>query len=114
MHACIKYCCSHDEKKLKFVNIVFILQACVERNNSINHIFVDVKIDIDAHKHSLRVMIDCEVIENFINQFKIKKLNFEDNLSIKKDLKTLNETSFRIYHAYNVRFDVLDTKNHCY
>jgi surface polysaccharide O-acyltransferase-like enzyme len=57
-------------------------------------------------------MINCEITKNFINQFKIKKLSFKDNLSIKKDLKTLNETSFCIYHAHNVRFDVLNTKNH--
>jgi hypothetical protein len=114
MHVCIKHCCSHDEKRLRFVNIVFILQARVERNDSINHIFVDVKIDVDAHKHSLRVMIDCEIIENFINQLKIKKLSFENNLSIKKDLKTLNETSLRIYHAHSVRFDVLNTEDHCH
>jgi hypothetical protein len=114
MHVCIKHRCSHDEKKLRFVSIVFILQTRVERDDLINHIFVDVKIDVNAHKHSLRVIIDCEVIENFISQLKIKKLSFEDNLSIKKDLKTLNETSLRIYHAHNVRFDVLDTKNHCH
>jgi Ni2+-binding GTPase involved in maturation of urease and hydrogenase len=59
-------------------------------------------------------MIDCEVIENFISQLKIKKLSFEDNLSIKKDLKTLNETSLRIYHAHSMRFDVLNTENHCH
>ncbi len=114
MHTCIKHRCSHDEKRSRFVSIVFILQARVERNDSINHIFVDVKVDVDAHKHNLRVMIDCEATENFINQFKIKKLSFEDNLSIKKDLKTLNETSLRTYHAHSVRFDVLDTKNHCH
>ncbi len=79
-----------------------------------NHIFVDVKLNVDAHKHNLRVMINYEVIKNFINQFKIKKLNFKDNLSIKKDLKMLNETSLRIYHAYNVRFKTLDIKNHYY
>ncbi len=96
------------------MNIVFILQARVERNDLINHIFVDVNLDVKAHKHNLRVMIDCEVTKNFISQFKIKKLNFEDNLSIKKDLKTLNETLLRIYHAHNVRFDVLDTEDHCH
>ncbi len=112
MHAYIKHRCSHDEKRSRFVSIVFILQARVERDDSINHIFVDVKINVDAHKHNLRVMIDCEVTKNFINQFKIKKLNFKDNLSIKKDLKTLNETSLRIYHAQNVRFDIVNTKNH--
>jgi hypothetical protein len=112
MHACIKHCCSHEEKRSRFVNIVFILQARVERNDSINHIFVDVKIDVDAHKYSLRVMIDCEATKNFINQLKIKKLSFENNLSIKKDLKTLNEMSLRTYHAHNVRFDVLNTENH--
>ncbi len=114
MHACIKHRCLHDEKRSRSVSIIFILQAHVERNDLINHIFVDIEIDVDAHKHSLRVMIDCEVIENFINQFKIKKLSFKNNLSIKKDLKTLNETSLRIYHAHNMRFDVLNTKNHCH
>ncbi len=114
MHVCIKHCCSHDEKKSKFVSIVFILQIRVEKDDSINHIFIDVNIDVKAHKHNLRIMIDCEVTKNFINQFKIKKLSFEDNLLIKKDLKTLNETSLRIYHAHNVRFDVLDTENHCH
>jgi hypothetical protein len=58
-------------------------------------------------------MIDCEGTENFISQLRIKKLSFEDNLSIKKDLKTLNETSLRTYHAHNVRFDVLNTEDHC-
>ncbi len=114
MHVCIKHCCSHDEKKSKFVSIVFILQIRVEKDDSINHIFIDVNIDVKAHKHNLRIMIDCEVTKNFINQFKIKKLSFEDNLLIKKDLKTLNETSLRIYHAHNVRFDVVNTKDHCH
>ncbi len=59
-------------------------------------------------------MIDCEVIENFISQFKIKKFSFENNLSIKKDLKTLNEMSLRIYHAHNVRFNIVDTEDHCH
>jgi Ni2+-binding GTPase involved in maturation of urease and hydrogenase len=59
-------------------------------------------------------MIDYEVTENFISQLKIKKLSFENNLSIKKDLKTLNKTSLRIYHAHNVRFNVVDTENHCH
>ncbi len=59
-------------------------------------------------------MIDCKITKNFISQFKIKKLNFENNLSIKKDLKTLNETSLQTYHVHNVRFDVLDTKDHCH
>jgi hypothetical protein len=114
MHAYIKHRCSHDEKRSKSVSIVFILQARVEKDDSINHIFVDVEVDVDTHKHSLRVMIDCEITKNFISQLKIKKLSFEDNLSIKKDLKTLNETSLRIYHAHNVRFDVVDTENHCH
>ncbi len=96
------------------MNIVFILQIRVKKKDLINHIFVDLKIDIDAHKHNLRVIINCEVTKNFINQFKIKKLSFENDLSIKKDLKTLNETLFRIYHTHNMRFKILDTKNHCH
>ncbi len=101
-------------KKSRFVSIVFILQARVERDDSISHIFVDIKIDVNAHKHSLRFMIDCEITKNFINQLKIKKLSLKNNLSIKKDLKTLNKTSLRIYHAHNVRFKILDTEDHCH
>ncbi len=90
------------------------MQVHVEKNDSINHIFIDVEVDVNAHKHSLHVMINCEITKNFINQLKIKKLSFENNLSIKKDLKTLNETLFRIYHTHNMRFKILDTKNHCH
>jgi hypothetical protein len=90
------------------------LQVRVEKDDSVNHIFVDVIIDVDLHKHSLRVMIDCEVTKNFISQLKIKKFNFENELSIKKKLKTLDETSLRMYHTHNVRFEISNTKEHCH
>jgi hypothetical protein len=57
-------------------------------------------------------MIDFDVIENFVNQFKIKKLSFQDELSLKKELKILNETSLRTYHAHNVRFEISDFDDH--
>jgi hypothetical protein len=66
----------YARKKSKFVSIVFVLQTSIEKNDVVNYIFIDVWIDVDLHKHSLRIMIDFDVIENFVNQFKIKKLNF--------------------------------------
>ncbi len=100
------------EKKSRFVSIVFVLQARIEKNDVVNHIFIDVWINVDAHKHSLRVMIDFDVIENFVNQFKIKKLSFQDELSLRKELKILDETSLRTYHAHNVRFEISDSDDH--
>jgi hypothetical protein len=55
------------EKKSKFVNIVFVLQIWIEKDDVVNHIFINVCVDVDSHKHSLRVMIDFDVIENFVN-----------------------------------------------
>jgi hypothetical protein len=102
------------EKRSKSVNIVFALQARIEKDDVVNHIFINVCVDVDLHKHNLRVMIDFDVIENFVNQFKIKKFSFQDKLSLKQELKTLDKTSLRTYHAHNVRFEVSDSDDFCH
>ncbi len=86
----------YAKKKSKSVNIVFVLQARIEKDDVVNHIFIDVWIDVDSHKHSLRIMINFNAIENFVNQFKIKKLSFQNELSWKEKLKILDETSLRV------------------
>jgi hypothetical protein len=58
-------------------------------------------------------MIDFDVTENFVNQLKIKKLSFQDKLSLKQRLKILDETSLRTYHAYSVRFEISDFDDFC-
>jgi hypothetical protein len=102
------------EKRSRSVNIVFVLQARIERNDAVNHIFIDVCVDVDSHKHNLRIMIDFDVIENFVNQFKIKKFNFQDKLSLKQRLKIFDETTLRTYHAHNVRFEVSNFDDFCH
>jgi hypothetical protein len=102
----------HAKKKSRFVSIVFVLQIRIEKNDVVNHIFIDVWIDVDLYKHNLRIMIDFDVIKNFVNQFKIKKLNFQNELSSKKELKILDETSLRTYHAHSVRFEISDFDDH--
>jgi hypothetical protein len=57
-------------------------------------------------------MIDFDVIENFVSQLKIKKLSFQDELSLKEELKILDETSLRTYHAHSVRFEISDFDDH--
>jgi hypothetical protein len=57
-------------------------------------------------------MIDFDVIENFVSQFTIKKLSFQNELSLKKELKIFDETSLRTYHAHNVRFEISDFDDH--
>jgi hypothetical protein len=57
-------------------------------------------------------MIDFDVIENFVSQLKIKKLSFQNELSLKKELKILDETSLRTYYAHSVRFEISDSDDH--
>jgi hypothetical protein len=57
-------------------------------------------------------MIDFDAIKNFVNQFKIKKLSFQNELSLRKELKILDETSLRTYHTHNVRFEISDFDDH--
>ncbi len=57
-------------------------------------------------------MINFDVIENFVNQFKIKKFSFQDELSLKKELNIFDETSLRTYHAHNVRFEISNFDDH--
>jgi hypothetical protein len=59
-------------------------------------------------------MIDSDVIENFVSQLKVKKLSFQDELSLREELKILNETSLRTYHAHSLRFEVSDFDDHCH
>jgi hypothetical protein len=69
-------------------------------------------IDVNSHKHNLRIIINFDAIENFVNQFKIKKFSFQNELSLKKELKILDETSLRMYHAHNVRFEISNFDDH--
>jgi hypothetical protein len=57
-------------------------------------------------------MIDFDVIENFVNQLKIKEFSFQDELSLRKELKILDETSLRTYHAHNMRFEISNFDDH--
>jgi hypothetical protein len=57
-------------------------------------------------------MINFNVIENFVNQFKIKKLSFQNELSLKEELKIFDKTSLRTYHAHSVRFEISDSDDH--
>jgi hypothetical protein len=59
-------------------------------------------------------MINFDVIKNFINQFKIKKFNFQNKLSLKQELKILDETSLRTYYAHNVRFEISNFDDVCH
>jgi hypothetical protein len=102
------------EKNSKFVNIVFVLQIRIEKNDIINHIFIDVCVEIDSHIHNLRIIIDFDVIENFVNQLKIKNSSFQDKLSSKQELKTFNKTSLCTYHTHSVRFEVSDFDDFCH
>jgi hypothetical protein len=57
-------------------------------------------------------MIDFDVIENFVNQLKIQKFSFQNELSLKEELKILDETSLRTYDEHSLRFEISDFDDH--
>ncbi len=68
-------------------------------------------IEFESQIVRMRVMINSNVIENFINQLKIKKLDFQNEISIKSNLKILNDIFLKTYHAHNMRLIVTNNKN---
>ncbi len=45
---------------------------------------------------TVKAIMNCEAIYNFISQMKIKELNLQKNVSVSSDLKTLNDIFFKM------------------
>jgi hypothetical protein len=77
------------------------------------YLFLNAKIDVNIESltHNMRAMIDCDVIHNFINQFKIRKHSFLEIYKEIVSLTILNDTLFKTHNWHNMRVDVVDFLN---
>ncbi len=61
---------------------------------------------------TMKAMMNCETIYNFISQMKIKELNLQKNVSVSSDLKTLNDIFLKCYEEHFLRIEVIDVNKH--
>jgi hypothetical protein len=75
------------------------------------HLFLNARINVDVESltHNMRVIIDCDVIYNFINQLKIRKHSFLEMYKEIVSFMILNDTSLKTHNSHNMRVDVVDS-----
>jgi antirestriction protein len=61
---------------------------------------------------TIKTMMNCEIIYNFISQIKIKKLNFQKNVNVLLKLKILNDIYLKCYKEYFLRIKIMNANEH--
>jgi myo-inositol-1-phosphate synthase len=61
---------------------------------------------------TMKMMMNCETIYNFISQMKIKELNLQKNVNVSSDLKTLNDIFLKCYKEHFLRIEMIDANEH--
>jgi cobalamin biosynthesis Co2+ chelatase CbiK len=61
---------------------------------------------------TMRTMMNCKTIYNFISQMKIKKLNLQKNVNVSSNLKTLNDIFLKCYEEHFLQIDMIDANEH--
>jgi hypothetical protein len=61
---------------------------------------------------TMKAIMNCETIYNFISQMKIKELNLQRNVNVSSDLKTLNDIFLKCYEEHFLRIEVIDANEH--
>jgi hypothetical protein len=61
---------------------------------------------------TMKAMMNCETIYNFISQMKIKEMNLQRNISVSSNLKTLNDIFLNCYEEHFLQIEVIDANKH--
>jgi hypothetical protein len=77
------------------------------------HLFLNARINVNIESltHNIRVIINYDVIHNFINQLKIRKHNFLKIYKKIVSLTILNNTSLKTHDSHNMRVNVINSLN---
>ena len=95
------------KKNRNLIDVIVVVQTRVIREKEIKHFFI--LVTFKSHDNELiifRIMIDSRAIFNFISQIKIKKMKLDKFDNISSDLKTLDETSLRVYQEHTLQVNV--------
>jgi hypothetical protein len=61
---------------------------------------------------TMKTMMNCETIYNFISQIKIKELNLQKNVSVSSNLKSFNDILLKCYEEHFLRIKMIDANEH--
>ncbi len=61
---------------------------------------------------TIRAMINCKTIFNYISQIKIKEENLQKIVNVLSKLKTLNDTFLKCYDEHILRIEVIDVTSY--
>ena len=67
---------------------------------------------IEIKSMRLRIMINCDVIKNFIFQLKTKKFNINKFYVLMSKFKILNDITLRTYSNYILLIKIVDQTNY--
>ena len=100
------------EKRQKSIDVVSIVSIRKKRNDSIHYIYLMIIVIIDKKSINLRIMINCDVIKNFIFQLKMKKLNIREFYVSVSKFKIFDDTTLRTYSNHILLIKIVDQTNH--
>jgi hypothetical protein len=98
-----------DQKKKRSIDVIFVVQIRVDREEIIKHMFITMILYLNIEQKTIRVMIDYDVTFNFIFQMKIKKWDLQKIVDVSSELKTLNDTFFKCYKAHVLKTKMIDS-----
>jgi hypothetical protein len=87
---------------------MFVVQTRVNRKEIVEHLFMSITLYLRFELTTIKAMMNCETIFNFISQMKIKELNLQKNVSVSSNLKRLNDISLKCYEEHSLRIEMIE------
>jgi cobalamin biosynthesis Co2+ chelatase CbiK len=84
----------------------------MNREEIVKHLFMSIILYLRFELTTMKTMMNCETIYNFISQMKIKKLNLQKNVNVSSNLKTLNDIFLKCYEEHFLQIEMIDVNEH--
>ena len=100
------------EKRQKSIDVISIVSIKKKRNDFIHHMYLMIIVMINKQSMNLRIMMNCDVIKNFISQLKMKKLNIREFYVSISRFKIFDNTILRTYSNHILLIKIVDQTNY--
>ena len=109
---CAQFKSENSKKKQKSIDVVSIVSIKEKRNDFIHHMYLMIIVMINKQSMNLRIMMNCDVIKNFIFQLKMKKLNIREFYASVSKFKIFDDITLRTYSSHILLIKIVDQTNH--
>ena len=100
------------KKKQESIDVISIVSIKKKRNNFIHHMYLMLIVMINKQSINLQIIINCDVIKNFISQLKMKKLNIKEFYASMSKFKILDDIILCTYSNHILLIKIVDQTNH--